>query len=143
MGRFTEILNGPLYGVMSWEHWDKLREQLGADSHQWYVYNVGHGIPLDAVSRESLRLILSELNELLRRDHEEKYLGIVYVDNFDAPELVKIYDPNNLGSSCGSSGSLVPPGWVLSIHQPDPIASDIPLPNNRRRWWEKLLDKIS
>ncbi len=30
-------------------------------------------------------------------------LGIVYVDDPVAPSLIKIYDPNNLGSTCGSS----------------------------------------
>jgi len=39
----------------------------------------------------------------LRADHHESYCGIVYADDLDKPRLIKIYDPNNLGSSCGSS----------------------------------------
>jgi len=59
MNPFAEVLNGTLYGVMSW-------------------------------------------------DHDETYLGIAYTDHFNTPDLVKIYDPNNPGSSCGSNGRRQP-----------------------------------
>jgi hypothetical protein len=45
---------------------------------------------------------------LLRAEHHESYCGIVYADDLENPRLIKIYDPNNLGSSCGSSKN--PPG---------------------------------
>jgi hypothetical protein len=56
--------------------------------------------------------------------------------------LVKIYDPNNLGASCGSIGFKVPPGWVLSLDRPTPIEAATHLPGNRRRWWEALLQRL-
>jgi len=32
----------------------------------------------------------------------------------------------------------IPPGRVFSLQAPQPIARDIPLPANRRRWWRSL-----
>jgi hypothetical protein len=66
------------------------------------------------IKNTQLAIALDEIRVLLKREHEEDYLGIVFVDNLISPALVKIYDPCNLGSSCGSSGRQIPPGWILS-----------------------------
>jgi hypothetical protein len=93
--------------------------------------------PEQPVKAEVLRQRLAAISALLHQDHREKYLGIVYVDDFDHPQLIKIYDPNNLGASCGSSGKLVPPGWILSRMAPDDLGSFI-VPEGRKRWWREL-----
>jgi hypothetical protein len=46
---------------------------------------------------------IERIDALLRAEHHESYCGIVYADDLENPRLIKIYDPNNLGSSCGSS----------------------------------------
>jgi hypothetical protein len=52
--------------------------------------------------------------------------------------MIKIYDPNNLGVSCGYSDNPPLPGWVLSRIAPvDLQAVDI-TPNNRKRWWRRI-----
>jgi hypothetical protein len=142
MKSFAEVFNGTLYGVMSWEKWDELRSRILADGKAWYVYAVGHGVPDAPFQGTAFAHALDEIHEVLKREHEEEHMGIIYADSFADPCLVKIYDPNNLGSSCGSCGRVIPPGWVLSLQPPMPIASDMPLPNNRRRWWQALLDRI-
>ena len=143
MSAFTDLLNGPLYGVMRWEQWDVLCENIRSSGEAWYVYAVGHGVPDAPIAGSSLSCALDEIGTLLKRDHEEDYLGIVYADDLSNAALVKIYDPNNLGATCGSSGRDIPPGWVLSRHPPSQIASDIPVSNNRRRWWHGLLSKLT
>ncbi len=45
MSTFTDLLNGPLYGVMRWEQWDVLCENIRSCGDAWYVYAVGHGVP--------------------------------------------------------------------------------------------------
>ena len=142
MKTFAEVLSGPLYGLISWEKWDELRGRLLKGGQAWYVYAVGHGVPEAPFRGEALSHALDEIHAVLKREHEEDYLGIVYADDLEDPCLVKVYDPNNLGSTCGSSGRVIPPGWVLSTLPPEPIASDMPLPNNRRRWWQSLLDRV-
>ncbi len=142
MSTFTDLLNGTLYGVMRWDQWDILCEKIRSEN-ECYLYAIGQDVPDAPVVGAALSYALDEISALLKRDHEADYLGIVYVDDFSSPALVKIYDPNNLGASCGSGGHETPPGWILSLHQPSLIASDIPVPNNRRRWWQKLLGNLS
>jgi hypothetical protein len=75
---------------------------------------------------------------LLRREHDEKYCGIVYADDLQSPSFIKIYDPNNLGVSCGYSDNPPLPGWVLSKIQPVDLQSTQVVPKNRQRWWRAL-----
>lgn len=141
MHTFTAALNGLLYGVLHWEKWAALQHTLRTSAEDgWYVYYVGQGIPSEKTSGENFDRLLGEIDELLRRDHLEEYLGIVYVDNFDMPALVKIYDPHNLGSSCGPSGQFIPPAWVISRMPPEPIHNPNLIPQGRQRWWKKLAE---
>jgi hypothetical protein len=103
---------------------------------------VGNSIPEEPLSGEPLVTLLRELDALLRRDHDEPYFGIAYADDLGDPTLIKIYDPNNLGSSCGSSGRAIPPGWIVSRMRPDPIGSE-PVPNSRKRWWQGILGRLA
>jgi hypothetical protein len=77
------------------------------------VYFVGVDFPQAPLDAVTFCKVLDAIGTLLHHDHKEKYLGIVYVDDFEHPRLIKIYDPNNLGASCGSSGKVVPAGWIL------------------------------
>lgn len=138
MKNFSDTLNGSLSGVLQWERWESLCGQLRDSGQPWYFYAVGCGVPDTPLAGAELDKALTEIDALLRREHEEAYLGIVYADDLAQPTLVKIYDPNNLGSSCGSCGYTIPPGWVFSRQAPQAIFSDIPLPGNRRRWWQNL-----
>jgi len=143
MSNFLNKLDGMLYGLMQWHDWDHLRQRLGEDSAvRWFVYAVGEQPPSEPASPQSLRLFLDELDTLLRRDHEESYLGILYVDDVDDPSLIKVYDPNSLGSSCGSIGYKVLPGWVISLDMPVALDSPVTLPGNRRRWWQSLAQRF-
>jgi len=143
MSDFETKLDGTLYGLMRWQAWDALRNhvQTGAEP-RWFAYAVGADLPAEPLPAIALGVLLEEIDALLRRDHDQDYLGIVYVDDLDAPSLIKIYDPNNLGSTCGSIGHKVPPGWVLSLDPPSAIAAITPLPGNRRRWWAGLSERF-
>jgi len=143
MKDFSATYQGYLTGVLHWETWDRLRTRIVQAGEPWYLYAVGHGVPAAPLSLAPLSAALDELDALLRRDHDESYFGIGYTDDLDAPTLVKIYDPNNLGSSCGSSGRAIPPGWILCRMPPEPIATDVPLPAGRRRWWQELRRRLA
>lgn len=143
MTTFIDKLNGSLTGLMRWKDWDTLRERVASDSNRkWFAYAVGREAPTHPLDVTALRLLLDEIDALLRRDHEESYLGIVYVDDIESPCLIKIYDPNNLGATCGSSGRKVMPGWVLSTDVPQSLEPDAPIPGNRRRWWDSVLERL-
>ncbi|GAB4344355.1 MAG: hypothetical protein Kow006_00170 [Gammaproteobacteria bacterium] len=136
---FAERLTGKFSGILRWEELDALWRRINASDEPWYLYQVGSEPPAEPVRGPTLAQALGELGALLRADHDYDYCGIVYVDDREQPTLVKVYDPNNLGASCGSSGRTILPRWILSRQRPEPIRDDAPLPNNRRRWWQRLL----
>jgi len=40
--------------------------------------------------------------------------GAVYVDNREAPDFIKVFDPANMGSSCSCSSEPVMPRFIFS-----------------------------
>lgn len=137
---FLAKFNGVLKNVLEWTWWDAVVAALKEKSDGgWYVYYVGEAVPVGTLSPWWFNGFLDRLSDLLRHEHVETYLGIVYVDDFADPSFIKIYDPNNLGSSCGSSSRSVLPSWVLSRVPPTDLHATAPIPGNRRRWWQELL----
>jgi len=136
---FLEKYNGVLRGVMQWDKldglWKVIRDQ---EIEGWYIYAVGHDLPEKLADNEELDQFITSMDTLLHKEHDQDYCGIVYTDDFSKPTLVKIFDPNNLGTSCGSSKIPAQPGWVISRDKPAPLGTDVVLPGNRKRWWSRL-----
>ena len=135
---FQEHYNGRFCGVLRWHQLDNLWQSVRHKPHGWYVYLVNGEIPAEPVTIETLDLFIQEVDSLLREEHDYDYCGIVYADSLDAPQMIKIFDPSNLGASCGSCGRVVPPRWLLSRIQPEPIFDEMPLPGVRKRWWKRI-----
>jgi hypothetical protein len=136
---FLAAFSGGFHGILRWHQLDELWTRLRARAGDgWYVYAVGEPPPIAPVSAESFERFISEADELLRRDHDEDYCGVVYVDDPASPTFVKIYDPNYLGSSCGSSGLRVLPGWTLSLVPPVDLPHALPQTGSRKRWWQRF-----
>lgn len=136
---FRVAFRGRFENILRWEQLDALWEVLASDAGGgWYIYAVGEQPPTQPVAAEQLQKFLAEIGELLRREHDEAYCGIVYTDSTTAPALVKIFDPNNLGVSCGYSDNPPLPGWILSRLPPVDLKAPAPVPGNRRRWWQQL-----
>jgi hypothetical protein len=133
---FTTALRGCFRNVLRWEQLDRLWEVLRRDADNgWYIYATGETPPMEPASAGMLRTFLDEIALLLRREHDGEYCGIVYVDSFESPRFIKIYDPGNLGVSCGYSDHPPLPGWILSRLPPSDLNANVLLPANRRRWW--------
>ncbi|MFV1973714.1 MAG: hypothetical protein ACC648_08340 [Thiohalobacterales bacterium] len=137
---FLAAFRGRFQNILRWEQLEQLWEVLRHDAgSNWYIYAIGEQPPEQPVSAELLRTFLSEIGQLLRKEHEEDYCGIVYTDSLETPAFVKIFDPNNLGVSCGFSDNPPLPGWILSRLPPVDMCSIAVLPGNRKRWWQRLL----
>lgn len=137
---FWVSFKGTFYGALRWPQLDGLWEALRNDAAGgWFIYAVGTEPPTETVGPEKLREFITEIDTLLRREHDEDYCGIVYADSFEQPSFVKIFDPNNLGVSCGYSDNPPLPGWILSKIPPIDLQAPS-LPGNRRRWWQRLFD---
>lgn len=135
---YLQKFRGSFTSTMQWQDLSDLWGVLENDPSGWYVYAIGEPVPERVFSESEFFAFIGEVDELLRREHEESYCGIVYADNLRAPSMVKIYDPNNLGVSCGYSENPPLPGWVLSRLAPESLESNQVLPANRRRWWRRL-----
>ena len=137
---FRSAFKGRFENVLRWQQLDALWDVLEGDADgQWYIYAVGEQPPTDTASPARVREFLTEIAKLLRSEHEEDYCGIVFTDSMDTPAFVKIFDPNNLGVSCGYSDNPPLPGWILSKLTPVDLNMAVPLPGNRRRWWQRLI----
>ncbi len=130
-GSFIAALRWPQLDAL----WDALRQQAGDD---WFVYAVGEEPPVAPVSRDRLLAFITEIDRLLRTEHDEDYCGIVYADDLARPAFIKIYDPHHLGAVCGSSANPPLPGWVLSRLRPCDLPASRTPTLSRRRWWQRL-----
>lgn len=137
---FYEKFKGSFTSCMRWDDltafWEVLEQH--AQLNDWYIYAIGEQVPDMPVSANEFLLFISEIDSLLRKEHDEDYCGIVYADDKAAPTYVKIYDPNNLGVSCGFSNNPPLPGWILSIIPPKALEDKSVLTQQRKRWWQKL-----
>ena len=132
-GRFTSLLR--------WhdldEFWKGLRHQ--ADDG-WYIYHVGDVPPAKPADRQKLLTFIGEIDALLHEEHQEDYCGIVYTDSKDRPTYIKIFDPHNLGVSCGYSEKPPLPGWILSKIPPVELEEALYPAASRRRWWQRIFE---
>ena len=150
---FQRLYSGRVWSVLAWDQLTALWQRIDPGAG-WYLQAVGvagprSGIPgtqsppaptiVEAADAAMVSAFIERIDALLRADHHEPYCGIVYADDLENPRLIKIYDPNNLGSSCGSSKNPPGPGWVMSRVKPEPITTNRPAPENRKRWWQALL----
>jgi hypothetical protein len=95
-------------------------------------------VPQQQLDAEQLNRFMQSIDELLHKEHEHDYCGIVYVDDPENPSLVKIYDPHNLGVVCGFSDNPPLPGWVMSQDAPVDLEMAFPPTASRKRWWQKI-----
>ena len=135
---FLDRMDGTFRGMLQWAELDALWARVRANPQGWYVSLAGIEPEQQPMTPAALDTFITEVDALLRREHDYHYCGIVYVDDPEQPSLIKIHDPHNLGSSCGSSGARIPPRWVLSRILPSLIVDEAPLPSSRRHWWQKI-----
>ena len=136
---FRDSFKGTFYGILRWDQldslWERVREDAGGG---WYMYAVGESPPVEVAAAGEILRFVEEVDVLLRKEHGEDYCGVVYADDPARPGFIKIFDPNNLGVSCGYSDNPPLPGWILSKLQPVDLQVPMPQHGNRRRWWKRL-----
>jgi hypothetical protein len=139
---FLDRYRGYFRSLLRWDELERFWPVLrSAPDKAWYIYAVGETPPSQPVDHGQLEHFIDQIDQLLHREHDEDYCGIVYVDDVENPSYIKIYDPHNLGSVCGPGFGPPPfPGWILSLLPPADLNIAFPPPANRRRWWQKLFD---
>jgi hypothetical protein len=136
---FLSAFRGSFSGILRWPQLDELWETVRTKkTNDWYIYAVGEIPPEQTVDSEQVEQFITEIDKLIRNEHKEDYCGLVYVDDRQDPEFIKIFDPNNMGVVCGYSDNPPLPGWILSKIQPADLPTALPAPGNRKRWWQRL-----
>lgn len=135
---FAQRYRGRLWSVMSWDQLSVFWQRIAPED--WYLYAVGEPVPAAPATAAQTTAFIARIDALLRDEHHHDYCGIVYADDVEHPSFVKIYDPNNLGVSCGFSTNPPLPGWIMSRMPPDDLTPPQPLAGGRRRWWRALFD---
>lgn len=138
---FDRLFDGTLYSLLSWEQLAGFWERLDTGGG-WYLYALGEARPEAPAEASQVSAFTREIDALLRREHHEDYCGIVYADNLDLPRIIKIYDPNHLGTSCGSGKHKILPGWIMSRVPPSDLSPSHLVPQNRKRWWQGFMELI-
>ena len=137
---YRAAFKGRFENVLRWEQLDALWAVLQQDAAGgWYIYAVGETPPQLPADEALVKSFIGEIDQLLRKEHAEDYCGVVFADSMDSPRFVKIFDPHNLGVSCGFSDNPPLPGWILSKLPPVDLQAPVNLPANRRRWWNRLI----
>ena len=139
---FDALFDGMLFSLLSWNQLTTFWQKLDTDAG-WYLYALGEARPEQPADGEHVATCIREIDTLLRKEHDEDYCGIVYADDLEQPRLIKIYDPNHLGTSCGSSKQRILPGWVMSRLPPSDLSPSHLVPQNRRRWWQGIVHLFS
>ena len=87
---FQQAWRGYFSSLLRWDDlerfWGTLRESQGP----WYIYAVGEAVPAVPADQATLEKFITEIDVLLRTEHDEDYCGIVYADDIEAPRFVKI-----------------------------------------------------
>ncbi|MDP2132214.1 MAG: hypothetical protein Q8J99_01245 [Sulfuritalea sp.] len=135
---FQLLYTGRVWSVLAWDQLTALWKRVDPAAG-WYLLAVGVSPTPTLADAATVSAFIERIDALLRADHHESYCGIVYADDLENPRLIKIYDPNNLGSSCGSSKNPPGPGWIMSRVKPDEMSPTAQAPANRKRWWQGLL----
>lgn len=136
---YVTAFRGNFSSTMRWSDLDEFWQVLkAAADDNWYIYAVGEEPPESTSNKSQLLNFIDKIDELLHKEHEEDYCGIVYIDDKTAPEFIKIFDPNNLGVTCGFSDNPPLPGWILSRLQPIELEAALNPPKSRQRWWQQI-----
>jgi len=136
---FLSAFTGKFFGVLRWPQLDTLWGKVKTSENDgWFLYAVGEQPPAVITKGKQVTTFINELDVLLRREHDEDYCGIVYADNLENPSFIKVFDPNNIGTSCSIATKGPLPGWIISKVPPIDLAEAMKPTANRRRWWQKI-----
>jgi len=126
--------------MLRWEQLDALWDVVRDGGKDWYIYEVGHGVPKTPLSGDALAAEIKTIDTFLRAQHDYDYCGIVYADKPSAPTLIKVYGSKNLGASCGSSGSKTWPRWIFSLEKPEAVGAKLD-DKDKPVWWKTFTFK--
>ncbi|HMS26181.1 MAG TPA: hypothetical protein PKC80_02255 [Burkholderiaceae bacterium] len=138
---FRQRYHGCFQGMLQWQQLDDLWVVVRAQSNGWYllsqaqIENQKQDLPQEPMPAAEFLAQLDDINSHLHSEHQQSFCGIVYADDPLAPTLIKVYDPEGLGSMCRISTKPTVPLYVLTRLQPEPLQISAPTAP-ARAWWK-------
>lgn len=120
---FRDAYSGWLTGLLQWADVDAVMALLRARPEGWFIYDTREDVPQAPVAAADLGGRLDAIMAFLHRHHRADYCGFVYVDDRNAPRLVKVYDPRN-ASSCSLASPI--PAFTISVMPPEALPFEGP-----------------
>ncbi len=117
--RFWRAYQGRAEGLLNWADIDALWPLLARDPEGWYVYDLETRPPETPLDTEDFMAFLAQAGALVNSRRDRSHSGAVYIDNRATPAFVKIFDPANMGTSCGGDHDMIFPRYILSRIRPD------------------------
>jgi len=136
---FWRAYQGRASGLLKWEDVDALWPLLAAQPDAWYVYDLEIAVPTAPFSATEFTAFLPQAEALVNARRDRSHSGAIYIDNHNTPTFIKIFDPSNMGTSCGGDHDMIFPRFILSKIQPDPRPA--PSPGNKSFLGKLILGK--
>jgi hypothetical protein len=124
---FWRAYQGRASGLLRWEDVDALWPLLATQSEGWYVYDLETPPPDTPLSAADFSAFLPIAEALVNERRDRSHSGAIYIDKREAPAFIKIFDPANMGTSCGGDHDMIFPRYILSKIQPDPRPAPAPV----------------
>jgi hypothetical protein len=118
---YSEKFQGRFIGIMQWDDFENFWQIILNQSEDWFFYDLTFPPPKHT---ENIKNALDEIYKIIKELHQERYCGIIYTDDLEMPEMIKIFHPKNLGKACGSSESPPLPQWIFSKIKPIDLISE-------------------
>jgi len=139
MSDYIDEFQGRFIGIMQWDDCHELFNKLIDQPTDWFLYDTLTTVPVSTVDAQNFKDRIHEIKKILTEEHQERYCGIVYTDNLETPNFVKIFHPSNLGKSCGSSEHPPIPQWLLSKTPPIDVVEKFGPPEKEKGFVSKFL----
>lgn len=139
MSDYIDEFQGRFIGIMQWDDCHELFNKLIDQPTDWYLYDTMTTVPVSTVDSQNFKKSIHDIKNILTEEHQERYCGIVYTNNLESPSFVKIFHPNNLGKSCGSSEHPPIPQWLLSKTPPVDVVEKFGPPKEEKSFVSKIL----
>ena len=142
MSEFEQRYWGRFSGCIRWADAEAVAARVAASEGPWYAASAEEGgeaavaeLSPEAAA-ERLRERVAEMRRLKRGD----YCNLVFVDDPEAPGLVKAFHPKRAGDACRVGGDPIPPWDVLSRSPIDPsVFAPSEAPAQKQGVWKRVL----
>ncbi len=118
---FWRHFRGRAIGILRWDDLDAFWSEIEISGGEWYVFDPGKDAPDAPVPEVGWKTAVKAARTLVNERRDMPVSGAVYVDDREAPTIIRIFDPRHMGSSCSHSGAPIMPRFIFSRLRPDSL----------------------